>query len=355
VEAKELKWLLALCAFVAPMALQAAHADPVGHYYLEGVRETGSELRLKPDGRYDWYMSYGALDLFSEGIWRQAGTDVVLTVDTRNPKAAVFKVEAWEAWNERAEEKAQENLFQARRTSVYERCPFLADGVDYVSTPRLAGDQPRDPGAALKAERAGAEAIAARTLVERAASIAISGGVDRNAKMQAATDAMKAWKIAKLRARDAYDDAGTRAPDFAEPVLPEVCQVPEEPRPSDISSDKWIRGVAVVVGDPAVEMRFSGITIVFEYVDGSLSKGVVTDNGGWAIAPDRKSVRRVSLSLRGPDTRTAWFDIGPIPEGIQPVTLDSRAVTAPPFETMTLHINGKDLVPESGRGRYARH
>lgn len=337
------------------MAMQGAHADPVGHYYLEGVRETGSELRLKPGGRYDWYMSYGAMDLFSEGTWRRVGTEVVLTVDKRNPGAAVFKVGTWEAWNERAEEKAQENLFQGRRAAVYERCPFLADDVDYVSTPRLAGDQSRDTGAALKAETAGAEALAARTLFERAASIALSLGADRPAKMQAAHDAMKAWKIAKLRSRDAHDEAGTTAPDFAEPALPEACTLPAEPNPADIAPDKWIRGVAVVVGDPTVEMRFSGITVVFEYADGSLSKGVVTDNGGWALAPDRKPVQRISLSLRGPDPRTAWFNIGPIPEGIQPVTLDSRAVTGPPFETMTLLIDGKDLIPESGRGRYARH
>jgi hypothetical protein len=355
VEVEELKWVLALCAMLTPPAIHAASPNPVGHYYLQGVRETGSELRLKPGGRYDWYMSYGAMDLFSEGTWRRTGADVVLTVDPRNPRVAIFKLGAQQLWNERAEQKVQEPLYQARLTEVFARCPFLADSVDYVSAPRLAGEQPLDPSAALQAERAGADAIAARVLVERAAAVALSGGVDRDTKMQAATDAMKAWKLAKLRARDAHDEARIRAPDLAEPTLPDACDIPVELDPADVAPDKWIRGVAIVVSDPAVEMTFSGITVVFAYADGSLSESVDTDNGGWAIAPDRKVVNRVSLSLRGSDSRTTWLSIMPMTEGIQMVSIDSRKVLDPPFKTMTLRIDDRDLIPENRRGRYVRH
>jgi hypothetical protein len=355
VEVEELKWVFALCALGASIAANAALSDPVGHYYLEGVREVGSELRLKPDGRYDWYMSYGAIDLFSEGTWRRGGKTVVLTIDGRDPKATIFKIDAPEVWNARAEEKVQTLLFQEHLATVYERCPFLADNVDYVSAPRLTGESPIDPNAALKAEKAGAEAIAARKLVERAAAIALAGGADQTAKMQAATEAMKAWKLAELRARDAYDTAGTRAPDFAEPDLPDACKIPAALDPETIKPDKWIRGVAVVVGDPAVEMRFSDITVVFGYADGSISEAVVSDYGGWAIAPDRKAITRIALSLRGSQPHKTWFDIKPMAVGIQPVTIDSRRVLDPPFKTMTLRIDGKDLIPENGRGRYARH
>ncbi len=350
-----MKWLLTLCALIAPLAGSAATPDPVGHYYLEGVHEVGSELLVKPGGRYDWFMSYGAMDLFSAGTWRQTGDQVVLTVDSRDPKAAIYKLGAQEAWNERAEEQVQGALFQERLTALYDRCPFLVDGADYVSSPRLAGERTADPGAALKAERAGAEAIAARTLVERAAAMALTGGVERDAKMQAASDAMKAWKLAKMRAVDAFDESKQHVPEFTEPHLPDACTIPAETNPADIAPDKWIRGVAIVVSDPSVEMRFPDIEVVFGYADGSQSESIDTNNGGWAIAPDRKVVNRISLSLRGTDPHTTWFSLKPINTGIQMITIDSRKVLDPPFQSMTLRIDGKDLIPESGRGRYARH
>ncbi|MDF0543439.1 hypothetical protein PX699_13870 [Sphingobium sp. H39-3-25] len=78
--------LLAVPALAASPAAQARPVDaPVsvttiaGHYYLEGVMETGSEMLLKPDGRFQWYLVYGALDLFAEGSWTLEDGKVVLT------------------------------------------------------------------------------------------------------------------------------------------------------------------------------------------------------------------------------------------------------------------------------------
>ena len=78
--------LMPLVAFLASPAL----ADPVpveraGHYYLHGVMETGSELMLRPDGRFQWYLVYGALDLFAEGRWQEAdGTVRLLAEPTKD-------------------------------------------------------------------------------------------------------------------------------------------------------------------------------------------------------------------------------------------------------------------------------
>lgn len=33
-----------------------------GHYYLNGVAEVGSELLLRDDGRFEWFLAYGAMD-----------------------------------------------------------------------------------------------------------------------------------------------------------------------------------------------------------------------------------------------------------------------------------------------------
>lgn len=72
--------LLPLTAFLAPPALAQAE-QRTGHYYLQGVMETGSELLLRPDGRFQWYLSYGALDLFAEGRWREKDNIVTLTAE----------------------------------------------------------------------------------------------------------------------------------------------------------------------------------------------------------------------------------------------------------------------------------
>jgi len=70
--------LLPLAAFFGS-PVSAAAAERAGHYYLRGVMETGSELMLHADGRFQWYLVYGALDLFAEGRWREADGRVTLT------------------------------------------------------------------------------------------------------------------------------------------------------------------------------------------------------------------------------------------------------------------------------------
>ena len=49
-----------------------------GHYYLEGVREVGSELRLMPDGRFQYFLAYGAYDEVATGEWRVDGELIIL-------------------------------------------------------------------------------------------------------------------------------------------------------------------------------------------------------------------------------------------------------------------------------------
>ncbi|AEG47717.1 hypothetical protein Sphch_0014 [Sphingobium chlorophenolicum L-1] len=71
---------LPLVAFLAQPA-GAQSAERTGHYYLRGVMETGSELMLHPDGRFQWYLVYGALDLFAEGKWTEKDGAVLLTAE----------------------------------------------------------------------------------------------------------------------------------------------------------------------------------------------------------------------------------------------------------------------------------
>ena len=68
-------------AFILAFSSMALAEDrsPAGHYVLEGVMETGSELVLEPNGKFHWYLVYGALDMFADGKWTLKDGKVVLT------------------------------------------------------------------------------------------------------------------------------------------------------------------------------------------------------------------------------------------------------------------------------------
>ncbi len=69
--------------------------DVAGHYYLQGLREVGSELLLKPDGKFEYMLAYGAADYHAEGSWRRDGDDVVLkTAGKEEPPFKPIKSEA---------------------------------------------------------------------------------------------------------------------------------------------------------------------------------------------------------------------------------------------------------------------
>ena len=60
------------------MTLAAWGQDMAGHYVLHGVMEVGSELLLKPDGKFEWMLAYGAADYWAKGTWSREGNAVVL-------------------------------------------------------------------------------------------------------------------------------------------------------------------------------------------------------------------------------------------------------------------------------------
>ena len=64
----------------APGAEAAKPASLAGDYHLEGVMETGSGLRLQDDGAFQWFFTYGALDLYAKGTWSRAGEGIDLVV-----------------------------------------------------------------------------------------------------------------------------------------------------------------------------------------------------------------------------------------------------------------------------------
>jgi len=72
-------------------AAEPAASSLPGHYYLQGVMETGSELLLKKDGTFEWMLSYGNTDQQASGEWRASG-DVVTLVAGNGGKEPQFRV-----------------------------------------------------------------------------------------------------------------------------------------------------------------------------------------------------------------------------------------------------------------------
>jgi hypothetical protein len=73
-----------------------APGDPklVGHYYLNGVMEVGSELLLKPNGSFEFYLAYGALDQYGKGCWHVEGNKVLFIPEGRSAPAAEYSMES---------------------------------------------------------------------------------------------------------------------------------------------------------------------------------------------------------------------------------------------------------------------
>jgi hypothetical protein len=80
-----MKTILTVAALASTVLFAAG--DPAGHYVLEGVREAGSELLLKPDGTFEYMLAYGAADYSAKGKWRSEAGAVILntTVESGPP------------------------------------------------------------------------------------------------------------------------------------------------------------------------------------------------------------------------------------------------------------------------------
>ncbi|MBX9297885.1 hypothetical protein [Chromobacterium piscinae] len=80
--------MLAWCGLASAASPEAPPLS--GHYYLQDVREVGAELLLKPDGSFEWGMSYGAVDQYAQGNWKAQGGKVELH-SAAPEKAPVFR------------------------------------------------------------------------------------------------------------------------------------------------------------------------------------------------------------------------------------------------------------------------
>jgi len=84
-----------LLALAAPVTFAAEPASRPQRYRLVGEPDVASELILHSDGRFQYFLSAGALDEQSEGRWIREGNMIRLTTMPK-PKPAVFSAGAAE-------------------------------------------------------------------------------------------------------------------------------------------------------------------------------------------------------------------------------------------------------------------
>jgi hypothetical protein len=68
----------------------AAERSPAGDYRLVGEQDVASGIRLNSDGRFQYFLSAGALDEQAEGRWQVAGGLVTLATEPK-PVPPVFQ------------------------------------------------------------------------------------------------------------------------------------------------------------------------------------------------------------------------------------------------------------------------
>ena len=356
------------CAKGSPTVKASVPAALAGHYYLSGVMETGSELLLKPDGSYDYFISYGAVDQFSKGHWRRVGDAVVLTHAKLPATAPLFKLDSLAPWDADAEGWIQKERYEKRVAAIYKRCPFLGEPAananeaappeaTAMTPPALSSLDP--PKADLEADyrKAKAREASARRAYESAASRVMRKQGDAASNWVDARMARYDWQQARyemLSARNRTDLSET--PPM--PQLPAACVVPDEPDAASIPEKRWIRGFAIVVADPATEMNFKNVDVTFQFADGTNATRTTVRGGiAWVEKQAGNPVTGIVLNYRGAGRDTAQpehFAIAAAAEGVQHVVIDSLLFAQPPFDEMRLTIDRDELIGPGGRGRYAR-
>jgi hypothetical protein len=356
------------CTKAPPAPKGTIPATLAGHYYLSGVRETGSELRLWPDGSYEYFMSYGAVDQFSRGTWQKVGDAVVLT-HTKTPSGGpLFKLDSLEPWDVDAEAYIQNARHEGRIKAVEATCPFLAEPdisdatvpppAFAVTMPPVSDGEAPKIDYALVYGRAKVTEAQSRRAYERAAQAAMAPGNNNVTRHDTARGMRYDWQSALDALQSARNRADSNEALPKPPVLPAKCQLPQAVETRDLAQKEWVRGFGVIVGDPEVGLKFSNVSVRFHFADGQVTD-LKTQRRGFAWVEKRLGIPVTAISLSyqraiGPQPSFERFAIANGADGVQRVIIDSRQLVDPPFDEMRLRIEDDGLSGPRDRGRYTK-
>ncbi|TCM30764.1 hypothetical protein [Novosphingobium sp. ST904] len=349
-----------LAAPPGPAHAAASEASVAGHYYLSGVMETGSELLLREDGTFEWYISYGALDRFAKGRWSREGASVILKPDGPDDAKPLYAPLGAEPWDLQAEQALLRQQAEEAADAVAARCPFLAGWADIAVTPVPTIDEAATvPVSRESLRRKAAETLQTALLTRNRAAMLARRALDAPSPEanEAVGKAFAAWFDARAAAQSAAGEAYLPDPDLAEPELPAPCIAPETPDAADIPREQWTGGIAVRVLDPVREQTANHVRVTLRHADGQ-EEQIETGSGGLAIRPGTPDSPVVAVGLSAPYApgRDASFRIEPASDTVLSFSIDGGQLEQAPFESMRLRIVGQDLAPDifEGKGLYRR-
>ncbi len=330
-----------------------------GHYYLSGIMETGSELLLRKDGRYQWYLSVGSMDQTSEGIWSYRDGKIVLLANAPEKDKPLFSLGPMEPWNAELESAVLEDTIAAENEQVIQKCSFLSDIVGEEVSDHALSPPYQDVSLQLiaKAKQADAEELRLRTAYEDAARAAMDANPANLELHNIARGARLTWRLSWNLRRQTESDARLPFKTIAEPTLPANCQLNFSNGHVDTKAkDKWTKGLAVKLFDPATGQAFNRIPVTFHLSDGSVQIRYTRPRGiAWIKMPDEKTVSAVTISL--PDVsepEPQKLSLDPVRLGLIPIHVNGNYGAEPAFEIMQLTVDGIALIAYEGRGKYER-
>lgn len=337
--------------------LQAADQPSfVGRYYLQGVREVGSELVLRADGTYAWMLAYGNQDHSSEGRWMRQGNTIVLSAAVPSATGPLIWFDTKQKmipWSFEAEQALQKQRYLLQREQVLKDCPFM-DTADYASAPKMIGEpEPTKQEREQRAAKALLELQVATKSLEKAAAEAVQQKTE--AAMQKAVEAMDRFQAAWLSLKEANWDAGRPAPKRPVLQLPKICQMPNEPDVQQNQPAFWLRqGIGVTVRDHNSGSPVYRLPIRFVLTDGTkraaVSSGAVSVV--WLAAQEKAVALEVQMSSDRPEAVVLPLDA--VSGSLCQVVVDTSRLVTPFFRELRLEIEANTLVWPATGGRYQR-
>ena len=353
---KILAGIMAGLMLTQPVSAQPARTAEslAGHYYLSGVMETGSELLLRPDGTFDWGISYGAMDSMASGRWATDGRQVTLTARQPEPNAVKFRLGDRGAWNERVTHSFEHRREQEALEHRAAHCPLPSLSSETVPDLSLTAYGDKMPSAAQIAsieEEAQAAWAAAQTALDRLKG---NPAWPRDEALVVATDsAIEAFQSKLAAVQGLHEAARIEGTEPAPLVLPEECRVP------DFEAEiRAFQGVAIHVFDPVRYERGDGIRVEARYEDGSTQQDMVT--GGYAFFPVGTGHRIISITLAAPGSspeKKAAFPVDLPAASVQLVDAELGALATPLFDELVLPVRADGALDAAAlfrRGAYEK-
>ncbi len=343
---------LALCILATCPAYAAAeHKALAGHYYLRGMMEVGSELLLKEDGSYEWFISYGSVDQASKGSWQVDGQEITLkAVGVTDGRVPVTPQESGD-WSDYAEYRLRSEMAELESAKRALRCPSMT----LASTTNVAytANAKPDPRLAPKARDALKSLAGLRLAAEQAAEQFADMPSDTG--LRAKSDAaVKAFWDQTVVASDLAHASGIGIPNIDGPKTPSKCR-PSAAINRNTPAAEWIGRQAVVVIDPKMDMGIPDVGIRVDFANGQSAEGRTDGRGAFFPMPQvYDDVRQVTVSYAKAGLAPAVIPISRKGRVLVILDFDYRAVS-PAFSTMTLLRVADGLKPEGGlRGVYTR-